>query len=168
MHLVLHFHTSKASNMRSKAIPKQKSRHCETVQISHIFFEIFYCSPVNFDILQQNGCSKNRKGSPLLHFLALCDLPETSKKFRKKFPQFLVFWELLLSSVVEKVVFESYLALDMTPTWAVPGLLIVSLSILKNSSLIKVQRVSMFFGFLLKRVFQNCPQILDNILIRRL
>ena len=46
---------------------------------------------------------------PLLHFSALCDLPETSKKFRKKFgnffSQFLVFWELLLSPVVEKVVF---------------------------------------------------------------
>ena len=38
------------------------------------------------------------------------------------FPQFLVFWELLLSPVVEKVVFESYWALDMAPTLADPGL----------------------------------------------
>ena len=37
-----------------------------------------------FDILQQNGRSKNSKGPPL-HFSALCDLLETSKKFRKKF-----------------------------------------------------------------------------------
>ena len=47
------------------------------------------------------------------------------KKFKKKFGfffQFLVFLELLLSPVVEKVVFESFWALDMAPTWAVPGL----------------------------------------------
>ena len=64
---------------------------------------------------------------PLLHFPALYDLPETSKtnfekKFRRIFSQFLVFCELLLSPVVEKVVFESFLALDMAPTWTVPGL----------------------------------------------
>ena len=45
-----------------------------------------------------------------------------SKKIRKFFSQFLVYWELLLSPVVEKVVFESFWALDMAPTWAVPGL----------------------------------------------
>ena len=44
------------------------------------------------------------------------------KKIRKFFSHFLVFWELLLSPVVEKVVFESFWALDMAPTWAVPGL----------------------------------------------
>ena len=79
-------------------------RHCETVQIFNFFSELFYCSPHQFfDILQQNGCSKNPKGSPLLHFLALCDLPETSKKFEKKIGK-----KPLLSPVVEKVVFESY------------------------------------------------------------
>ena len=49
----------------------------------------------------------------------------TYRKLQKKsgiFFQFLVFWELLLSPVVEKVVFESFWALDMAPTWAVPGL----------------------------------------------
>ena len=56
-------------------------RHCETD-----FFPIFFIVPPSiFDILQQNGCSKNPKASPLLHFLALCDLPETSKKIRKLF-----------------------------------------------------------------------------------
>ena len=44
--------------------------------------------------------------------------------YRKLFSQFLVFWELLLSPVVEKVVFvfESFWALDMAPIWSVPGL----------------------------------------------
>ena len=50
-------------------------RHCETD-----FSEFFFFLPSIFDILQQNGCSKNPKASPLLHFLALCDLPEPSKK----------------------------------------------------------------------------------------
>ena len=77
--------------------PKQKTRlspffrHCETVQISHF-------PPSFFWYFATEGCSKNPKGSPLLHFLARCDLPETSKKIRKKirkkiFPQFLVFFE---------------------------------------------------------------------------
>ena len=49
------------------------------------FSEIFLLFlPSIFDILQQNGCSKNSKAYPLLHFSALCDLPETSKKFREK------------------------------------------------------------------------------------
>ena len=50
--------------------------------------------PSIFDILQKKACSKNFEPL-LLHFSALCDLPETSKKFRKKirkfFSQFLVF-----------------------------------------------------------------------------
>ena len=70
-----------------------------------------------------------RKSVPPFTFSALCDLPETSKKnskiIRNFFSQFLVFWELLLSPVVENVVFESFWALDMTPTWAVPGLFVV-------------------------------------------
>ena len=54
----------------------------------------------------------------------------TYRKFQKNFEnksdffsQFLVFRELL-SPVVEKVVFdfEAFSALDMAPTWAVPGL----------------------------------------------
>ena len=44
------------------------------------------------------------------------------KKIQKKFG---IFWELLLSPVVEKVVFESFWALDMAPTWAVPGLFVL-------------------------------------------
>ena len=96
------------------------------------FSRNFFIVPViNFDFLQQNGCSKNPKGSPLSHFLALCDLLETSKKSKKNselFSQFLVFWELLLSPVVEKVVFESFWALDMASTWAVPGVFGVMVS----------------------------------------
>ena len=77
---------------------------------------------------------------PLLHFSALCDLPETSKKIRKKFGNFfsqdLVFWELLLSPVVEKVVFvfESFWALVMAPTWALPGLFLNSVIIYVQNS----------------------------------
>ena len=41
------------------------------------------CHP---SILQQNGCSKNPRGSPLLHFSTLCDLPETSEKLGNFFP----------------------------------------------------------------------------------
>ena len=68
-----------------------------------------------------------RKSVPPFTFSALCDLPETSKKNSKKNRKFFFsifsFLELLLSPVVEKVVFESFWALDMAPTWAVPGLL---------------------------------------------
>ena len=62
---------------------------------------------------------KKSQRALLLHFLAQCDLPETSKKFRKKSEKIS---ELLLSPVVGKVIFESYRALDMAPTWAVPWL----------------------------------------------
>ena len=56
-------------------------RHCET----DFFSEFFFIVPSILDILQQNGCSKNPKPSPLLHFSALCVLPETSKKFSSIF-----------------------------------------------------------------------------------
>ena len=64
----------------------------------------FYCSKGSphqfFDILQQNGCSKNPKASPPLHFSALCDLPETSKKFRKKSEIFFLIFSFLRAFVV--------------------------------------------------------------------
>ena len=46
-----------------------------------------------------------------------------SKKIRKLISQFLVFSEPLLSPVVEKVVFESFRAIDIAPTLDVPVLL---------------------------------------------
>ena len=79
--------------MRLKAIPKQEGPLFSTLwdfppfsALWDWFFSEFFLLflPSIFDILQQNGCSKNPKASPLLYFLALCDLPETSKKFRKK------------------------------------------------------------------------------------
>ena len=128
--------------------------------------------PFNFfDILQQNGRSKNPKGSPLLHFSALCDLPETSKKLLKipKSPLFSFFrnYETFFHFFHQRVPPSIFLmicdrrdeksqsvplarqsgptfgflgclrreyfdtlksfcyfwALDMAPTWAVPGLL---------------------------------------------
>ena len=70
-----------------------------------------------------------RKSVPLLHFRHYATYRKLRKKIQKKsefFFQFLVFWQLLLSPVVEKVVFESFWALDMAPTWAVPGLFTLS------------------------------------------
>ena len=71
-------------------------RHCET-DFSRIFLLFL---PSIFDILQQNGRSKNPKASPLLHFSALCDLPETSKKFRVKFGFFFSIFSFLRAFVV--------------------------------------------------------------------
>ena len=95
----------------------------------HVFRKFFYYSkrsPSFFDILQQSGCSKNPNGPPFTFFSNMRHTGDFKKtfenKFGKFFPQFLVFWDLLLSPVVEKVVFESYWALDMAPTWPVPGL----------------------------------------------
>ena len=41
-------------------------------------------------------------GPPFSHFWELWDLPETSKKFGKIFPRFLVFWEVLCLQLSEK------------------------------------------------------------------
>ena len=111
MYLVLHFQRN-ASKACNKAIPKQKSPpfhffdtmrlspffwHCETVQISHFFPNLFYCSkgsPINFLIFcNRMDVQKNPKGSPLLHFLALYDLPETSEKFERKSEKVFSFFE---------------------------------------------------------------------------
>ena len=72
-------------------------RHCET-DFFPKFFLLFL--PSIFDILQQNGCSTNPKASPVSHFPALCDLPETSKKFRKKFGFFFSIFSFLRAFVV--------------------------------------------------------------------
>ena len=122
--------------MREKAIPKQKGPLFSTPwdlspffgTLRLIFSEIFLLFlPSIFDILQQNGCSKIPKRPPFTLFGTMRltgNFKKISKKNRNFFSQFLVFWELLLSPVVEKVVFvfESFWALDMAPTWAVPGL----------------------------------------------
>ena len=88
-----------------------------------IFSEIFLLLPHQFfDILQQNGCSKISKGSPFYifrHYATHRRIQKNFKKNRKNFFLVLVFWESLLSPVVEKVVSESYWALDMAPAWAV-------------------------------------------------
>ena len=69
---------------------------------------------------------------PLFTFFGTMRLTGNFKK--NLVSQFLVFSELLLSPVVEKVVFESYWALDMAPTWAVPGLFFVDTSLLPTRS----------------------------------
>ena len=95
-----------------------------------IFFRnFFYCfkgSPINFLIFcNRMDVQKIPKSLFYIfrHYATYRRLQKNSKKKSEKFfPQLLVFWELLLSPVVEKVVFESYWALDMAPTWPVPGL----------------------------------------------
>ena len=54
---------------------------------------------VFFDILQHNGCTKNPKESPLLHFSALCNLPDT-KKFKNFGQCFSSFFSFLREFVV--------------------------------------------------------------------
>ena len=111
------------------------SRHYETFLLFSALWDWFFSEffllflPSIFDILQQNGCSKNPKGSRFYIFRHYATYRKLQKYFEKIsenfFPHFLVFWELLLSPVVEKVVFESYWALDTAPTWAVPGLFLL-------------------------------------------
>ena len=88
-------------------------RHYETFLIfsalwDWFFSEFFLFLPSIFDILQQNGCSKNSEASPFYifrHYATYRKLQKNSGKKSDFFSQFLVFWELLLSSVVQKVVF---------------------------------------------------------------
>ena len=94
------------------------------------FSDFFYCSSHQFLIFcNRMDVQKIPKRPPFHIFRHYATYRKLQKNFGKKFgnflSQFLVFWELLLSPVVEKVVFvfESFWALDMAPTWAVPGLL---------------------------------------------
>ena len=96
-------------------------RHCETE-----FFLIV--PPINFWYFATEWMFKKSQSVPPFTFFGNMRLTGNFKKISKKnsefFSQILVFWELLLSPVVEKVVFvlESFWALDIAPTWAVPGL----------------------------------------------
>ena len=79
-------------------------RHCEIVQISQFFFRnILLFPPSIFDILQQNGCSKIPKGPLFYIFWHYATYRKLQKIFGKILPHFLVFLELFLSPVVEKV-----------------------------------------------------------------
>ena len=99
-------------------------RHCET----DFFPKFFSCSSSQFLIFCNKMDVQKIPKRPPFTFFGTMRLTGNFKKISKKnsdfFSQFLVFWELLLSPVVEKVVsvFESFWALDMAPTWAVPGL----------------------------------------------
>ena len=59
-----------------------------------LFSQFFQMSPKGppsfFPIFPKNGCSKTPK-CPLLHLLALCDLPRT-KKIKKTFEKILIFF----------------------------------------------------------------------------
>ena len=89
-------------------------RHCETVQ--------------NFWYFATEWMFKKSQRVPFTFFGTMRLTGNFKKSFEKKFgnffSQFFVFWELLLSPVVKKVVFESFWALDMAPTWVFPGLFV--------------------------------------------
>ena len=53
-----------------------------------IFPNFFYCFSIHFRYFATELMFKKSQSVPLLHFSALCDLPETSKKFRKKIRNF--------------------------------------------------------------------------------
>ena len=91
------------------------------------FSEFFLLFPINIWYFATEWMFKKSQRVPPFTFFGTMRLTGNFKKISKKnwkifFSQFLVFWELLLSPVVEKVVFASFWALDMAPTWAVPGL----------------------------------------------
>ena len=112
MYSVLHFQRSKASNMRQKAILKQKGPlsifltlldfppFFGTVRLFKflIFSEIFFIAPKGLLIKVLIFCNKIDvqkipKGPPFT-FFGTKDLPQTSKNFRKSlgfFLKFLVF-----------------------------------------------------------------------------
>ena len=75
-------------------------RLCET--FFRNFLNVSKGSPSIFSTFQQNGGSKNSKGSPLLHFSALCDvrgLQKNSKKFFRFFSVLLDFFsQIFLNS----------------------------------------------------------------------
>ena len=54
-------------------------RHCETSNFS-FFLNFFIVPPSIFDILQQNGCSKNPKGSPFYIFWRFATYRRLQKK----------------------------------------------------------------------------------------
>ena len=106
-------------------------RHCETVQISHFSRNFFSAPPINFsfDILQQNGCSKNPKGSPPFTFFGTMRLTgDFKKKFEKKLGKFFSsifsFLRTFVVSSCRKSDFRVLLSLRYAPTWAVPGLFV--------------------------------------------
>ena len=108
------------------SVQRVTSTFCALMQLMHIYQLLPYVLGTSFST-HPKRLTWDKKRPPFYifrHYATYRKLRKTnSEKKWKFFSQFLVFWELLLSPVVEKVVFESFWALDMAPTWAVPGLL---------------------------------------------
>ena len=71
--------------------------HCET---DFVFRNFFNCSSHQFLIFCNKMDVQKIPKRPPLHFSALCDLPETSKKFRKKSEIFFLIFSFLRAFVV--------------------------------------------------------------------
>ena len=83
-------------------------RHCETVQIPNFFPKFFYCSKVSpYQFLQQNGCSKNPKGSPCYIFRHYA----TYRRLRKFFSSILSYLRASVVSSCRKSGFRVLLSL---------------------------------------------------------
>ena len=95
----------------------------------------FIVPPIIFDILQQNGCSKNPKASPLYVFRHYATYRKLQKKFEKKSELFFSIFSFLRVFVVSNCRksgfrFRVFLSLDMAPTWAVHGLFCIIVYVL--------------------------------------
>ena len=108
--------------------PVTKIFLCRFFRLYKTFFRKFFNasrgSPFFFFLFCKRMDAHKLPKGPLLHFSALCDLPETNysnKKF-KKFGTFFftrVLWKRILDTLKSSCCFG---ALDWAPTWAVPGL----------------------------------------------
>ena len=117
---------------QSRRVPLLTFRHDETVQIS-IFFRNFFIAPkgppINFLYFATEWMFKKSQRVPPFTFFGTMRLTgDFKKKFKKIYFSSIFSWVLLFSPLVEKVVLESYWALDMAPTWAVPGLFFCKMS----------------------------------------
>ena len=100
-------------------------RHCETV----FFRNFFYCSSHQFLIFcKRMDFQKIPERPPSYIFRHCATYRKLRKNFEKNWNFFFSIFSFLRAFVVSSCrkvvfVFESFLALDMVPTWAVPGLL---------------------------------------------
>ena len=72
-------------------------RHCETDSFPNFF--LLFLSSI-FDILQQNGCSKNPKAFPFYIFRHYATYRKLQKNFEKKFGLFFSIFSFLRAFVV--------------------------------------------------------------------
>ena len=64
------------------------------------FLNVSKGSPFIFSYFAEEWMFKNSQRQPLLHFSALCDLPETKKNFEKNFKKIQIFFNFFLTLVL--------------------------------------------------------------------